>query len=169
MPFFFHCRGRECGVPEKVRDFLGCFWLPAGSPKKPAFWGALQCCWNKLLKLLIYIVPLPRAMLARFHGVPASYVSEWGERRHKSPQCCVQHSLRSCCRTRWTRYEPVEAEGITTQLCCSQRSLCEPKAIFEVLWYFDKKMPNLLVYWKKMHIFAKKINRTWKKWAEMSI
>ena len=37
------------------------------------------------------------------------------------------------------------------------------KAIFEVLWYFDKKMLNLLVYWQKMHIFAKIFNRTWKK------
>ena len=37
------------------------------------------------------------------------------------------------------------------------------KVIFEVLWYFDKKMPNLLVYWKKMHIFAKIFNRIWQR------
>ena len=28
------CRGRECGVPEKVRDFLGCFWLPRNVVEK---------------------------------------------------------------------------------------------------------------------------------------
>jgi hypothetical protein len=33
----------------------------------------------------------------RFYGAPTNFVSEWGERRHKSPQCCAQHSLRSCC------------------------------------------------------------------------
>ena len=27
--------------------------IAAGSPKKPAFWGALQCCWIKLSRLLI--------------------------------------------------------------------------------------------------------------------
>ena len=32
---------------------------------------------------------------------PTSFVSEWGERRHKSPQCWQsQQSMRSCCRTR---------------------------------------------------------------------
>ena len=43
---------------------------------------AAQVVGSKLLMLLIYIILLASAMLACFHGVPASYVSEWGERRH---------------------------------------------------------------------------------------
>ena len=37
----------------------------AGSPKKPAFWGVLQCCWIKLFKLLIIIFLAARGILIR--------------------------------------------------------------------------------------------------------
>ena len=36
-----------------------------------------------------------------YYGVPTNFVSEWGERRHRSPYCWRgQRSMRSDCRTR---------------------------------------------------------------------
>ena len=71
----------------------------------------------------------------------------WGERRHKSPQCCVQHSLRSCCRTRASISERYRASHSHIQLLIASFGYRTYQVVFRHLPWLQHHMRKRFHHW----------------------
>ena len=57
-------------------------------------------------------------------GAPASFVSEWGERRHRAPNVARRQSMREIAERESARIFVKEKIPIRRELCCCERNSC---------------------------------------------